>query len=104
MVKYQRKRRRKSSEKSLKDVLTKFFKTAGLEKRIDEYMAFAYWDSIVGKEIAEHTEPEKIAGGTVFVKVDNDVWRNELAFFKKEIIGKLNDKIGKEIIREIKFY
>jgi predicted nucleic acid-binding Zn ribbon protein len=91
-------------EKPIKEILLKFFKTAGIENRLEENLAFAFWDTVVGKEIALHTEPEKIVKGTIVVKVDNDVWRNELAFFKHEIIQKLNNKIGKKLIQEIKFY
>jgi predicted nucleic acid-binding Zn ribbon protein len=91
-------------EKPIRDILEKFFRSLGVEERLEENLAFAYWDSVVGKEIANHTEPEKIVKGTVMVKVDNDVWRNELSFFKHEIIQKLNQKIGKKIIQEIKFY
>lgn len=91
-------------EKPIKEILLKFFKSAGIENRLEENLAFAFWDNVVGKEIALHTEPEKIVRGTIVVKVDNDVWRNELAFFKHEIIQKLNNKIGKKLIQEIKFY
>lgn len=98
------KQTRTHKEKPIRDILLKFFKTAGIENRLEENLAFAYWESVVGKEIAHHTEPEKIVKGTIVVKVDNDVWRNELSFFKNEIIQKLNNKIGKKIIQEIKFY
>lgn len=91
-------------EKPIREILQRFFKSVGIENRLEENLAFAFWDSVVGKEISLHTEPEKIIRGTMMVKVDNDVWRNELAFFKNEIIQKLNQKIGKKIIQEIKFY
>jgi predicted nucleic acid-binding Zn ribbon protein len=96
--------RRAPKEKPIRSVLERFFRSIGLENRLEENLAFAYWDSVVGKEIALHTEPERIVKGTVIVKVDNDVWRNELTFFKNEIIQKLNQKIGKRLIQEIKFY
>lgn len=98
------KQRRVRKEKPIKDILKRFFKSIGVEERLEENLAFAYWDSVVGEEIASHTDPERIVKGTVMVKVDNDVWRNELAFFKHEIIKRLNDRIGKRIIQEIKFY
>jgi len=98
------KQRKAPKEKPIRLVLERFFRSIGLENRIEENLAFAFWDSVVGKEIAMHTEPEKIAKETVIVKVDNDVWRNELSFFKNEIIQKLNNKIGKKLIQEIKFY
>lgn len=98
------KQRKAPKEKPIREILERLFKSLGVENRVEENLAFAYWDSVVGKEIALHTEPEKIVKGTVIVKVDNDVWRNELAFFKNEIIQKLNQRIGKKLIQEIKFY
>lgn len=99
-----RSRSGKGKDKPISEILEKLFRSLGVENRIEENLAFAYWDSVVGKEIAVHTEPEKIVKGTVIVRVDNDVWRNELTFYKHEIIQKLNEKIGKRIIQEIKFY
>ena len=37
-------------------------------------------------------------------RVKDPVWRNELQFFKAEIIKKLNDKIGRTVVKDIKFY
>lgn len=90
--------------KSIKQVLGSFLRKAGLEERYEENLAIAFWDGAVGKEIARHTEPQKVSQGIVFVKVDTDVWRSELVYFKNEIIQRLNKKIGKKIIQEIKFY
>ena len=91
-------------ERHIRDSLLRLFKSLGMQDRFEENLAIAFWDTTVGKEIAQHTEPFKVAKGIMFVKVDNDVWRNELAFYKHEIIQKLNQKLGKRAIQEIKFY
>ncbi|RMF54625.1 MAG: DUF721 domain-containing protein [Calditrichaeota bacterium] len=93
-----------SPEKHIGDAIFKLFKALGMKERFEENMALFYWDSTVGKEIARHTEPMKVNQGILFVKVDNDAWRNELTFLKHEIIQKLNEKLGKKTIEEIKFY
>lgn len=95
---------RYDNTKHVRDTILAFFKAAGMQERFEENLAFAFWDNCVGKEIARHTDPHKVVKGILFVKVDNDVWRHELAFFKHEIIEKLNDKIGKKAITDIKFY
>lgn len=88
----------------IQKALMAFFKAAGMRERFEENMAIAFWDTSVGKEVAGHTTPTKVKDGIMFVKVDEDVWRHELAFLKHEIIKKLNHKIGKRTIKEIKFY
>lgn len=90
--------------RSINKLIFQFLKGIGIKDKIEENFAIVYWDSVVGKEIAEKTEPFKVLKGSLFVKVADTVWRNELQYFKNEIIEKLNKKIGKKIIKDIKFY
>jgi len=91
-------------DKHVRDSIMAFFKAAGMRERFEENMAIAFWDMCVGKEVSRHTEPFKVKEGILLVKVDDDVWRNELTYFKHQIIEKLNEKLGKKTIKEIKFY
>ncbi|GAB4365992.1 MAG: hypothetical protein Kow0042_05560 [Calditrichia bacterium] len=93
-----------SEAKPLGTLIAKFLESIGIKEKIDENFAFVYWDSTVGKEISQKTEPIKIINGNLFVRVNDTVWRNELQFFKNDIIEKLNNKIGKRVIKDIKFY
>ncbi len=90
--------------KPLNKLIYQFLKSIGIRDKIEENFAIVYWDMVVGKEISEKTEPFKVVKGILFVKVNDAVWRNELQFFKHEIIQKLNNKIGKKIVEDIKFY
>ncbi len=93
-----------SQTKPLNELIHQFLRSIGIEGRIEENLAIVYWDQTVGKEISEKTEPFRISEGILSVRVSDPVWRNELHFFKNEIIQKLNRKIGKSIIKDIKFY
>ncbi len=88
----------------LNQLIAQFLKSLGFEGKVEENYAIVYWDSVVGKEISEHTVPFKVAKGILFVRVEDNVWRYELQFLKNEIIEKLNRKIGKKIVNDIKFY
>jgi len=90
--------------KQLNGLIYRFLQSIGIKDKIEENFAIVYWDAVVGKEIAKKTEPFKVIKGSLFVRVDDTVWRNELQFLKHEIIEKLNKKIGKNIINDIKFY
>ena len=91
-------------EKHIRDTILAFFKHAGMRDRFEENLAISFWDAAVGKEIAGHTDPKKVSKGIMFVKVDDHVWRNELTYLKHDIIEKINTKVGKKAITEIKFY
>jgi predicted nucleic acid-binding Zn ribbon protein len=88
----------------LNKLILKFLESIGIREKVDENLALVYWHEVVGKEISEKTEPIKVVKGLLFVRVNDTVWRNELQFFKNEILQKLNTKIGKKRISDIKFY
>ncbi len=87
----------------LKTAIKTFLRKSGLEKGVKQNTALLLWDEVVGENIAENTNPEKVEHGTLLVTVENSSWRQELVFKKKEIIDKLNNKIGKKTIKDIRF-
>jgi predicted nucleic acid-binding Zn ribbon protein len=93
-----------SEAKPLNQLIHQFLRAVGIEVKFEEHLAIVYWDQVVGQEISERTEPFKMSEGVLSVRVKDPVWRNELHFFKADIQEKLNKKIGKRIIKDIKFY
>ncbi len=64
---------------------------------------FAFWDNTMGKKISKVAVPVKNKKGVLFVKVEDSIWRFELARNKDEIIKKLNDHFQKNTIKDIVF-
>jgi predicted nucleic acid-binding Zn ribbon protein len=93
-----------SQAKPIGQIIHQFIQSIGISERIEENLAIAYWDRVVGKEISEQTEPYKISEGILFVKVSDPSWRNELQFFKNDIINKLNKILKNKTVKDIKFY
>ena len=93
-----------SQAKPIGQLIDQFIQSIGIGEKIEENFAIAHWDRVVGKEISEQTEPYKIADGILFVKVSDPSWRNELQFFKNEIINKLNKILKNTVVKDIKFY
>jgi predicted nucleic acid-binding Zn ribbon protein len=98
-----RPRRKNSQPTPVGDILQSMLKETGLEKKVREYAALAEWDKIVGATIAEQTTPQDIKGGVLFIQVKNAAWRSQLAFFKDDIIQKVNAHAGRKIVRSIFF-
>jgi len=94
---------RKKNLTPLKNILDSFFKKNHLDNKIKGYQIIFNWSDCVGKNIAAHSQPVKILGNTLFLKVDSHVWANELNIKQGEIIKKINDKANKKIIHNIKF-
>jgi len=88
--------------KELKNILDSLLINMGIEKPIMQNKSILIWKDVVGETIAKNTEPEEVKHGTLIVKVSTPVWKNELMFKKKEILEKLNNVLGKKVIKDIK--
>jgi predicted nucleic acid-binding Zn ribbon protein len=87
----------------LKSAINHFLKNNGLIKGVNQQNAILIWEEIVGKTIASNTTAETVEHGILTVKTTSPAWRQELVFKKQDIIEKLNAKLGKKTIREIRF-
>jgi predicted nucleic acid-binding Zn ribbon protein len=93
-----------TSIKLIGSALDELVKGLGIQKKLQEYDAVVYWESVVGERIAQMTTATRILQGVLFVHVKTSTWRNELTLRKKEIIDKLNVVIGIDIVKDIKFH
>ena len=87
----------------LKKVLKKAIKESGFKKALDQEDAVFIWGEVVGKNISKVTEATGVDKGTLVIKTESATWRQELHMQKKEIINKINKKIGSIAIKEIRF-
>ncbi len=85
--------------KSLKN----FLKNSGLEKIIDQQNIIELWGDVVGENISKNAKAKSIEYGVLKVETVSSTWRQELYLQKNEIINKLNERIKKKIIKDIKF-
>ncbi|MDZ7263102.1 MAG: DUF721 domain-containing protein [candidate division KSB1 bacterium] len=90
--------------KTLGQALKKLLQDLEIENQVHQYQAVTLWPRIVGDKIASVTRAEKVEHQVLFIRVSNDSWRNELFYMKKDIIEKLNAKLGQKIIKDIRLY
>jgi predicted nucleic acid-binding Zn ribbon protein len=97
--------RRKKSKKSVHigSIITDVIKTLRPEADGGLVQVWQLWDDAVGKAIAENARPAAFKGKLLLVHVSSSPWIHQLQFLKKEIIHKLNTRLGQELIEDIKF-
>ena len=88
---------------SIGDILKRVTKKLGIDAKLCEQTLFFIWDEVVGKQIARHARPAHIRRGRLTVKVENGAYIQEYSFLKKDLQQKLNEKLGKNVVREIVF-
>ncbi len=74
----------------------------GVQGAVKEKMALALWPEVVGKKTASVTRVERINQGTLFVTCRDSMWAQELHFLVPVIRKKINEKLGSNVIKEIR--
>jgi hypothetical protein len=85
----------------LPDLIAEMIKTHGFQSRMVEFSLQQQWGAIVGPHIAGHTYPESIRHHKLFLLAETSVWLQQLLFLKSEILAKLTEVIGEDVLTDI---
>jgi len=88
---------------TLKKIIRNVVKESGIDSALKQESAVFLWEEIVGKTVSAVTEAKKVENGVLLIKTQSSTWRQELYLQKKQIINKINKKIGSNAIKEIRF-
>jgi len=87
----------------LSSVLEQALSRLNLHRRLDDYRIWQAWDDVVGKTIARNAQPARLDGARLVVAVRNSSWMQELSLLQRELVARLNEHMGREVVRELFF-
>ncbi|MCP4723884.1 MAG: DUF721 domain-containing protein [bacterium] len=93
----------KNKPEKLGGILKKLFSNIGIEEGLEQQDALLIWEEVVGEKIAKISKPESVKHGRLYVKILNSMWRQEVHYYKHEIIIRINEKLKREAIKDIIF-
>lgn len=93
----------KNNEQLLKDLLQQFIDKSGKQRLYDERRVLSLWTEVVEPVVAQNTQCKDIKNGVLTVKVTNAALRFELLARKSDIIRRLNERLGVEVVKDIIF-
>ena len=75
-----------------------------IEQRRGEAEIVRVWNALLDPQITAHAQPTGIHKGTLFVTVDSNTWLSEIVRYRrKEILDRLQNSFGRELIQRISF-
>jgi predicted nucleic acid-binding Zn ribbon protein len=92
---------RRSKTISLADAIKDYVRVMNLEGKLLEVNLINSWEEIVGKAISSRTSKVYIRDHILYVNLNSSVARNELLMLKEALKEKLNERAGKEVIKDI---
>lgn len=77
-------------------------KRTGLQQAVTEKAALTVWAEVVGEKTASVTSADSVREGILYVTCRDNMWAQELHFLRPMIIEKLNERLGGEVVKEIR--
>lgn len=92
--------RRKNSQ-ALGEVIQRYLEALDIEDKLKEVRLIKSWESLVGKMISNKTKKIYIKDKKLFVYLNSSIARNELSMVRDDLVKRLNEQAGGEIIEDI---
>jgi hypothetical protein len=89
------------SEMHIGDALKGFIRKSNLKNGIRAVQIEEVWESLMGKTIAKYTDKIQIIQKKLFIHTNVGPLKNELQYQKPQIIARVNEAFGEEIINEV---
>src|ERR1700736_70110 len=61
------------------------------------------WPEVVGETIARRTEVQSLKFHTAVVKVSGAMWIQELTLMKSQILSRVTERLGDDVVGELRF-
>lgn len=66
-------------------------------------LVLAAWPAAVGKRIAGRARAVAVSGSTLVVQVDDEIWQRQLTTLARQILGRLEQVLGRDLVTRIEF-
>lgn len=93
--------KRENDSFSIKDLMGTFIKDNKLERGFQKIHIQEAWEKLMGAGVASYTNEVKLQNGTLIVRLNSSVLREELSYGKDKIIRMINDEMGDELVKKI---
>ena len=95
---------KKKNPISVKNVIDKILLNKKLNHGLLELRIKDAWKNVMGKNVNTYTTNIKLNKEIIFVKLSSAPLKNELIYRAEKIVKLLNNELGQEKIKEIKFH
>lgn len=90
-----------ANEVTLKQAINQLIESYQLRGKLTETQLNDSWEQIMGKVIAKYTRSLQLNNGRLVVKLSSSVLRQELTYKKSEMVERLNERLGGELVKDI---
>lgn len=86
------------------DIVRQILRSQGLETPLLQKRIIDAWDDVMGQTIRQYTGEKFIKNQTLMVKINNPSLRADLNMLRSQLVSKLNNAVGAQVIADVKIY
>jgi predicted nucleic acid-binding Zn ribbon protein len=92
---------RRSKTLNISEIIKSLLKEQGLESKLYENRLMNSWEETLGKTIARSTRSMYIKDRVLFVYISSSIVKHEIMMLRDDLVKRLNQKAGKNVIDKI---
>jgi hypothetical protein len=92
---------KKRNEEKLKQTLGDFIGQKQISKGYYQTSLQKVWKELMGEMVADYTTSIRISGEKLILQFSSAPLKQEFMFKKEKLITLINDRMGKEVIKEV---
>lgn len=89
---------RHTESEQLGNVLFQYLREQGLETPLNEYRLIKAWNEVMGKTVSRYTTDLSIKNQVLYVHLSSASLRNEIMMRHTELVKRLNEHVGAQVI------
>lgn len=89
--------------KDIKELILRNLRVQGLETPLQQKRLVDAWPTVAGETIARYTDGVTIRNQTLYVHLTIPALRADLSMRRSELVEKLNEFVGSQVIADIRF-
>lgn len=72
-----------------------------LGKQLNQAQIWERWPELAGQYLCGHGHPQTVKDQTLYIEAYSTVWMNKFAYYKWDIIKRINRMAGEELVSDI---
>lgn len=93
---------RRTNSEPVGDLIRQYLRQQGLESPLNEYRLIQGWSHVMGPIVARYTRDIAIRNQTLYIRLSSPAIRQELSMQRRELVTRLNEYVGAQVICDIK--
>lgn len=74
----------------------------GWQERLQASTVWSRWEEVVGPQLRPHCQPVRIAGRTLVIRADSQVWATQLRYLGPQVIANVTEVLGTAAVADVR--